>query len=86
MNDKREGETEMDKTGQKFRTLSGISLKSVYTQEDFSGQTNIDKLGQPGQYPFTRGITSEMYAKISGLWVNIRVLPRPKKPISDIGI
>ncbi len=67
MNDKREGETEMDKTGQKFRTLSGISLKSVYTQEDFSGQTNIDKLGQPGQYPFTRGITSEMYRE--NFWV-----------------
>lgn len=57
----------MEKTLPKFRTLSGIPLKSVYTSEDISEHSAAEKLGEPGQFPFTRGITPEMYRE--NFWV-----------------
>lgn len=50
-----------------FQTISGISLKTVYVPNDVSGQDYNAKLGQPGGYPFTRGITPEMYRE--NFWV-----------------
>lgn len=41
-----------------FRTLSGIPIKEVYTEQDLPAHHLI---GSPGQYPFTRGIHSTMY-------------------------
>lgn len=42
---------------------SGIKVKSVYTQEDIKNMDyNVD-LGNPGSYPYTRGIHPEMYRK-----------------------
>ncbi|RYU90598.1 methylmalonyl-CoA mutase [Mucilaginibacter terrigena] len=38
----------------KFKTISGIELKEVYTEP--SGMTEL-----PGQYPYTRGIQKDMY-------------------------
>jgi len=49
-----------------FRTLSGYPLSSTYTEKDIE---NIDmemELGLPGGYPFTRGISKEMYRQ--NLW------------------
>ncbi|WP_338603492.1 methylmalonyl-CoA mutase family protein [Sulfolobus tengchongensis] len=43
-----------------FMTLSGISVKPVYTPLDVKGDY-LEKLGLPGQYPFTRGIYPNMY-------------------------
>ena len=37
---------------------SGIELKSFYTKKDFNEE---NKLGEPGKYPFTRGVYSTMY-------------------------
>jgi methylmalonyl-CoA mutase N-terminal domain/subunit len=37
------------------RTLSGESLEVVYTQDDLAGFDPGSKLGEPGEFPFTRG-------------------------------
>jgi methylmalonyl-CoA mutase N-terminal domain/subunit len=43
-----------------FTTASFSSVKELYTPEDVSGNYE-DKLGYPGDYPFTRGIQPTMY-------------------------
>jgi methylmalonyl-CoA mutase N-terminal domain/subunit len=43
-----------------FATMSGIPLKSVYRQSDVEGSYE-EKLGDPGQYPYTRGPHATMY-------------------------
>src|SRR6058998_2925981 len=46
--------------GQSQTTDSGLSVKRLYTSRDLPRQ--LDKLlGEPGKYPFTRGIYDEMY-------------------------
>lgn len=52
---------------QKFKTLSGTEVKAEYSAADIPGFDYLSKLGAPGQYPFTRGITPEMYR--DSLWV-----------------
>ncbi len=42
-------------------TLSGIPLKVVYRPEDVTGLDYGRDLGDPGAYPFTRGIHPDMY-------------------------
>ena len=44
-----------------FRTLSGIEMKEFYTRDDF-----LQGSPDPGVFPFTRGIHSDMYR--SRLW------------------
>ncbi|MCY0859093.1 MAG: methylmalonyl-CoA mutase family protein [Sulfolobaceae archaeon] len=44
----------------KFQTASGIEIKDLYTPLDVRGDY-LEKLGFPGQYPFTRGIYPTMY-------------------------
>ena len=51
---------------QRFATLGGIPLKSVYTQQDLAGARpgNNDaatSIGVPGEFPYTRGIYPTMY-------------------------
>ena len=41
-----------------YQTLSGLPLKRVYTPEDAS---DLDQIGLPGRYPFTRGPYPTMY-------------------------
>lgn len=43
-----------------FTTFSGIQVKPVYTPLDVKGDY-MEKLGLPGEYPFTRGIYPNMY-------------------------
>jgi methylmalonyl-CoA mutase N-terminal domain/subunit len=43
-----------------FETLSGISVKPLYTEADLPADLEA-KLAAPGQYPFTRGLHAEMY-------------------------
>ena len=43
-----------------FETSSGIPVERLYTPEDAAGSYE-EKLGYPGQYPFTRGIQPTMY-------------------------
>jgi methylmalonyl-CoA mutase N-terminal domain/subunit len=44
----------------RFETLSGIPVKPLYTPEDVKGSYE-EKLGYPGEYPYTRGVYPTMY-------------------------
>lgn len=44
-----------------FKTESGIPVERLYTPLDLANFDYIDKLGFPGQYPFTRGVQPTMY-------------------------
>jgi methylmalonyl-CoA mutase N-terminal domain/subunit len=54
--DPRDGEPDHEVT-----TLSGEPLRSLYTPEDLDGWDPAAKLGEPGAYPFTRGVYPTMY-------------------------
>jgi methylmalonyl-CoA mutase N-terminal domain/subunit len=43
-------------------TDSGIEVKPLYTEGDLPDRLS-DRLGEPGEYPYTRGIHREMYRK-----------------------
>ncbi len=43
------------------RTDAGIEIKPVYTAEDLAGWDPVEKLGLPGQPPYTRGVYPTMY-------------------------
>src|SRR5918999_6421593 len=43
------------------RTDSGIEVKPLYRPEDLESFYYSDKLGDPGEYPYTRGIYPTMY-------------------------
>jgi methylmalonyl-CoA mutase N-terminal domain/subunit len=43
------------------RTDSGIEIRPVYRAEDLNGFDPAERLGEPGQYPYTRGIHKDMY-------------------------
>ncbi|MEM0372964.1 MAG: methylmalonyl-CoA mutase family protein [Sulfolobaceae archaeon] len=45
---------------ERFLTYSGIEVKRIYTPLDWN-KDYIEKLGFPGEYPFTRGIYPTMY-------------------------
>lgn len=47
-------------------TLSGIAPDPLYTPEDLEGFNYQEKLGYPGEYPYTRGVYGSMYR--SRLW------------------
>jgi methylmalonyl-CoA mutase N-terminal domain/subunit len=42
-------------------TDSGIEIKPVYDESDVADLDLAERLGEPGEYPFTRGIHPEMY-------------------------
>jgi methylmalonyl-CoA mutase N-terminal domain/subunit len=42
---------------------SGAPIESVYEQKDVQGLDPVADLGEPGSYPFTRGIYPQMYVK-----------------------
>ena len=43
-----------------FSTMSGIPVKPLYTPDDVEGPYD-EKLGYPGEYPYTRGVHPNMY-------------------------
>jgi methylmalonyl-CoA mutase, N-terminal domain len=49
-----------------FRTLSDIEVDPIYTQDDLENFDADEKLGYPGEYPFTRGVQKSLYR--SKLW------------------
>ena len=49
---------EMDK---RFSTISDMEVKNLYTPEDIADLDYERDLGNPGQYPFTRGVQPTMY-------------------------
>jgi methylmalonyl-CoA mutase N-terminal domain/subunit len=50
-----------DKPDNRITTESGIPVKVVYTPDDLKNWDYKQKLGTPGEYPYTRGITPTMY-------------------------
>ncbi|HXJ91807.1 MAG TPA: methylmalonyl-CoA mutase family protein [Terriglobia bacterium] len=48
-------------TGRKFTTLSGVPIERLYTEADLADFDYQCDLGDPGEYPFTRGIHQTMY-------------------------
>ena len=45
----------------RFKTGSDLEIDRLYTPEDVKDIDYIEKLGFPGQYPFTRGVQPTMY-------------------------
>ena len=39
-----------------YRSTSGMQIRTVYGPEDLEGFDPADWLGEPGEYPYTRGI------------------------------
>src|SRR6266508_322156 len=44
-----------------FETSSHIPLSALYTPEDLAGWDEEERLGYPGEYPYTRGVQPTMY-------------------------
>ncbi|HUU00097.1 MAG TPA: methylmalonyl-CoA mutase family protein [Myxococcota bacterium] len=44
-----------------FETSSGIEARRLYTPADGGGEPYVEKLGFPGEYPFTRGVQPTMF-------------------------
>jgi methylmalonyl-CoA mutase, N-terminal domain len=58
-----------DKTAERkpvFRSISGVPLERLYTEENLRGDDAAEHPGFPGEFPFTRGIYPTMYR--SRLW------------------
>ena len=45
----------------RFETGSGIEIDTVYVPDDLDGFSYTEKLGYPGEYPYTRGVQPNMY-------------------------
>jgi methylmalonyl-CoA mutase N-terminal domain/subunit len=52
--------TRMD-THARFETVSGLPVNILYTPEDVAALDYLRDLGFPGEYPYTRGVRSNMY-------------------------
>ncbi len=50
-----------DETGMKFSTVSGEPVKPLYTQDDIGNANQLEEIGFPGEYPYTRGIHTNGY-------------------------
>ncbi|MSQ26033.1 MAG: methylmalonyl-CoA mutase, partial [Dehalococcoidia bacterium] len=44
-----------------FTTISGVSVKQVYTSADLGGTDEVEEIGLPGEYPYTRGLHATGY-------------------------
>src|SRR5215217_1095170 len=56
----REAYAERKERDVEFSTMSGVPVKPLYTPEDVEGDFE-EKIGYPGEYPYTRGIHPNMY-------------------------
>jgi len=45
----------------KFTTVSGLPVKPLFTSDDIAGFIPEVDLGYPGEFPFTRGVQTNMY-------------------------
>ena len=52
---------DVEKRGGERRTESGIEVKPLYKPEDLNGFDYAEKLADPGEYPYTRGVYPSMY-------------------------
>ncbi len=49
------------KRDQEFTTVSGLPIKTLYTHEDLKGFDYDRDLSYPGEFPYTRGVYTNMY-------------------------
>ncbi|MGH9338595.1 MAG: acyl-CoA mutase large subunit family protein [Acidobacteriota bacterium] len=61
MSTTRDKVSQPSKHSQDFTTVSGKIIKRVYTPADLPGFSYNQDLGDPGEFPFTRGIHASMY-------------------------
>ena len=59
------------KKGQTKRSLSGLEVKPVYTPDDLANTDFARDLGEPGDFPFTRGPYPNMY--LGRLWTRRQI-------------
>jgi methylmalonyl-CoA mutase, N-terminal domain len=55
-----EAYAEQEERDVEFSTMSGVPIKPLYTPEDVEGDFD-EKIGYPGEYPYTRGVYPNMY-------------------------
>ena len=60
-----------DVKGKPKRSLSGLEVKPVYTPDDLANADFARDLGQPGEFPFTRGPYPDMY--LGRLWTRRQI-------------
>ena len=46
---------------ERFETTSGLEVDALYTPEELGDSDPAEKLGFPGEYPYTRGVQANMY-------------------------
>ncbi|MFN8215190.1 MAG: methylmalonyl-CoA mutase family protein [Solirubrobacterales bacterium] len=46
---------------EEFKTLSGLDIDDIYTEDDVKDIDPVEDIGLPGEYPFTRGPNASMY-------------------------
>ncbi len=56
----REAYGEASEREAEFSTISGVPIKPLHTPGDVEGDYD-EKLGYPGEYPYTRGVYPNMY-------------------------
>jgi len=44
-----------------FTTLSGVEVQDIYGPSDIEGRSYEERLGYPGEFPYTRGVQPNMY-------------------------
>mgnify|MGYP002227904900 CR=1 FL=1 len=76
----------LPKLRQNFRNAKIFEVQRLYTPLDIEDFDYGEKLGFPGQYPFTRGVQLQCTAAACGPCAPTPVLPRPKKPTRVINI
>ncbi|MFX1276132.1 MAG: methylmalonyl-CoA mutase [Promethearchaeota archaeon] len=59
--EKKTSKTKREERQPKFKNLSDIEIKRLYTPEDINNFNYTQDLGEPGKYPFTRGAYPSMY-------------------------
>jgi methylmalonyl-CoA mutase, N-terminal domain len=52
---------DVEKRADERRTESGIEVKPLYKPDDLEGFDYAERLGDPGEYPYTRGVYPTMY-------------------------
>ncbi|MBN9463052.1 MAG: methylmalonyl-CoA mutase, partial [Burkholderiales bacterium] len=60
-NDARKAGVARDHEEQIFETGAGLEIRDLYRPEDIAGFDAARDLGEPGEYPFTRGPYAGMY-------------------------
>jgi methylmalonyl-CoA mutase N-terminal domain/subunit len=55
-----EAYAKQDERDVEFSTMSGVPIKPLYTPDDVEGDFE-EKIGYPGEYPYTRGVYPNMY-------------------------